>query len=114
MRRTRPARIVAGAILGLAGGLVMAWVDTRPGWDDAGVTAGGLMLAAALAAGVGAPAWLAAALVAGPIVLAQRSGGAGIVVVIPLALAGALAGALVRRWLPGRWEADATEEGERR
>jgi len=32
----------------LAAGLLIAWVDTRPGWDDAGVTVFALFLSAGI------------------------------------------------------------------
>jgi len=32
----------------LAAGLLIAWADSRPGWDDAGMTAAALVVAAAV------------------------------------------------------------------
>jgi hypothetical protein len=29
-------------------GLIIAWIDSRPGWDDAGISAGMILLAGAL------------------------------------------------------------------
>jgi hypothetical protein len=34
--------------IALAAGALVAWIDARPGWDDTGVTAGMLFLAAAV------------------------------------------------------------------
>jgi hypothetical protein len=86
-----------GAALAIGAGLVIAWIDTRPGWDDTAITAAALLIAAAASAVAGAPAWLAAALVAGPVVVAEFSDGTGVLLAIPFALAGALVGAFVRR-----------------
>jgi hypothetical protein len=91
------ARVVLASALTLGAGLAIAWLDTRPGWDDTGITAGALAIAAGLGALAGVPAWLAAALVAGPAVVAELSGGAGVLLAVPIALAGACAGALARR-----------------
>ena len=43
-------RRVAGLLLGLSAlvvGLAIAWVDTRPGWDDTGISVVALLLACA-------------------------------------------------------------------
>jgi hypothetical protein len=85
----------------LCAGLGIAWVDSRPGWDDTGVIAGALLIAAALAALARVPPWLAALLVAGPILAAELSKGTGVLLAIPFAIAGAYAGVLVRRWIAG-------------
>jgi hypothetical protein len=81
----------------LCAGLGIAWVDSRPGWDDTGVTAGALVLAAAMAAFARVPPWPAALLVAGPILVTELSGSTGVLLAIPLAIVGAYAGAFVRR-----------------
>ena len=86
----------------LCAGLVIAWVDTRPGWDDTGVTAGALLVAATAAALAGVRPWLAAVLVVGPLVAAELTGGPGALLGIPFALVGAYSGALVRRHALGR------------
>ena len=90
--RGRLAPIAAGA-LALAVGCAIAWVDTRPNWDDTGVTAGVLFLAGGLSAALGLRWWLAILLVAGPMVLVEhRSAGAGIVLAPLITTAGALCG----------------------
>ena len=100
--RVSPPRVLIQAALALCVGLAIAWVDTRPRWDDAGVTAGALAIAAAASSLARVPPWLAAALVAGPILIAELSRGAGVLLAIPFALAGAYAGAFVRRRAVGR------------
>jgi hypothetical protein len=90
-------RRLAVPILALVAGLAIAWVDTRPTWDDTGVTAVAIAIAAGLAAVLGSRPWLAAALVAGPLLVAGLAhGNTGVLLAIPFALAGAYAGRLVR------------------
>ena len=57
--------------LALGIGLCITWVDSRPGWDDTGITAGVILLACA-GLGMAMPerAWLWALLVGGWIPLA--------------------------------------------
>jgi hypothetical protein len=94
-------RLISSA-LSLCAGIAIAWVDTRPRWDDTGVTAGALLLASAAASLARVPPWLAAVLVAGPILVAELPRGTGVLLAIPFALAGAYGGALARRWKPSR------------
>jgi hypothetical protein len=83
--------------LAVAVGCGIAWVDTRPNWDDAGVTAGVLLLGGGLAAVLGLRWWLAALLVACPIVLAEhRSAGWSILLMLGFAAAGSALGAALR------------------
>jgi hypothetical protein len=89
-------------VLALAAGGVIAWVDTRPGWDDTGVTAGALLIVAGAAALAGLRWWIAAALVMGPVLLAEiGSVGWGLALAPTIAVAGALGGALLRRVAAG-------------
>jgi hypothetical protein len=97
--RRWPWQVLLGSALALCAGMGIAWVDSRPGWDDTGVTAGALVIAAALASLARVPPWLAAVLVAGPVLAAELPVGMGVLLAIPLALAGACAGAFVRRLL---------------
>ena len=85
----------------LGAGLAIAWMDTRPTWDDTGITAAALLVASGLAAALGARWWLAALLVAGPLVVAESSGlGAGLALPALIAVPGAVVGALARRSEP--------------
>ncbi|HEX5010243.1 MAG TPA: hypothetical protein VFY71_07565 [Planctomycetota bacterium] len=82
----------------LAAGLAIAWVDSRPTWDDTGISAAALFVASGLAARLGVTWWVAALLVGGPLVVAEW-GGVGVGLLIPpgIALVGAVLGALMRR-----------------
>jgi hypothetical protein len=42
-------RRLAGIVLAVVAGVALAWLDTRPGYDDTGVTAVGLAVAAGIA-----------------------------------------------------------------
>lgn len=88
-------RLLASAVL-LCAGLAIAWMDTRPGWDDTGVTAGTLALATAGGALAGLTPLLAAALCAAPLIVAELPGGTGVLIAIPVALFGAAVGWLGR------------------
>ena len=83
----------------VAGGLI-AWMDTRPHWDDTGVTAVALMAVAGLAALAGVRWWLATALAVGPLVLVESlAAGWGIVLAPAITLVGAGGGVLLRHIL---------------
>jgi hypothetical protein len=81
----------------LAAGLAVAWMDTRPLWDDAGITAGCVFLASALAAGAGAMPWLVILLTAGPLVAVEIGGGSGVLIAAVVAAFGAAVGWSLRR-----------------
>jgi len=90
-------RVLALSVLVLGAGVAIAWADTRPGWDDTGITAFAVLITAALGALLRVPPWLAAILVAGPLLAAELSNGTGVLLAIPFALIGAYAGAFFRR-----------------
>jgi predicted LPLAT superfamily acyltransferase len=96
LRLSSPKMLLASA-LSLGAGFFIAWVDTRPSWDDTGVTAGMLFLAAAASAFARTPFWLAAIFAVGPILAFELAGGWGVLLGVPFAVAGAAAGALLRR-----------------
>ena len=94
--RVAPSLLIGG--LALAAGGLIAWVDTRPRWDDTGITAGALLVVAGLAALAGLHWWIAAVLVACPLLLAEaRSVGWGLVLAPVIAVVGAVGGGLLRR-----------------
>ena len=88
-------------------GFAIAWLDARPTWDDTGVTAGLLLLAAALLGFLGPRrAWRWAFLVGAwiPLHAMIRAPGAGALlmfVVLLFPLTGASVGVLLRRWATG-------------
>jgi hypothetical protein len=87
--------------------VLITWIDSRPTWDDAGITAGLIVLTTA-AFGAARPrlAWLWALLIGSgiPLVGIVTRGDFSILLVLVIAFAGAYAGALVgtllRRWTP--------------
>ncbi|MCB9464147.1 MAG: hypothetical protein H6682_10710 [Candidatus Eisenbacteria bacterium] len=104
--RLKSATLVVSAFV-LAAGLGVAWVDTRPNWDDTGVTVFAILLTAGTGGLAGVPPFLCALLAAAPLVLAELSTGAAVLVAVPIAVGAALAGAYLRRFAfpprqPGR------------
>lgn len=89
-------RLVA-MVLAVAAGSAIAWVDTRPHWDDTAITAGAVLIASGLGALAISPFWLSALLVAGPMIVVEVPHGLGVLLAAPFALAEAGMGALVRR-----------------
>jgi len=101
--RTRNLLLLAAA---LAVGMAIAYVDTRPNWDDAGITAGSLLLSAGLLGLVGPQRpWLWALGIGMWIPLhnlahAPSLGSlAGSLLILAFPMAGAYAGMAVRRAL---------------
>ena len=94
--------LLTGMVLALAAGLAIVWIDTRPRWDDTGITAGSLLIAAGAGALISVPPWLAAALVGGPVVAAEFVGNPGVALALAIALVGAYGGALIRRLVIAR------------
>ena len=91
-------RALLGAAIALIAGLAIAWVDTRPNWDDTGITVGLLLIGAAVAGQVGEPWWLAGGLAAAPLLIAERGGETSVLIAVPIiAFAGGFAGAFLRR-----------------
>jgi hypothetical protein len=106
--RIRDLALIA---LGTAAGLVVAWIDSRPGWDDTGITAGLLLLAAAsIAALAGRRPWLWALLVGAwtPAVEMMAGGSAASLIAIGFAAVGAMGG-----WLLARSAASVQHGGTR-
>ena len=86
--------------ISLAIGGAIAYVDSRPGWDDTGVTALAIFLSCGLlgAAGPGRP-WLWALAVGAwiPAIGITQTGNYGTLLALPFAFAGAYAGMALRR-----------------
>jgi hypothetical protein len=94
-------QILLRSALALCAGVAIAWVDTRPNWDDTGVTAGAVIIAAAASSFARVPFYLAALLIVAPMLIAELHGNAGVLIAIPLALVGAAAGLVMRRLTSG-------------
>lgn len=95
MRRTE----VGLGALAIAAGAAIAWIDTSPGWDDAGVTAGLLVLAAFLVGVVdGRRPWLWTLLVGAPVPIFEiaTTGSTASIVGLFFAAIGASIGIVVR------------------
>lgn len=83
------------ATMTLAAGVAIAWIDTRPTWDDTGIAAGALLVAAALGGVSGLRPWLAALLVVTPLLIAELgTSGIGLLIPAVVAFVGAYGGAL--------------------
>jgi hypothetical protein len=91
-------RILFVVALGL--GLAIAWVDSRPNWDDTGVTAAAILLACGVLGAI-APKqpWLWALAVGLwiPLIAIARSQNYGSLLALVVAFAGAYAGMALRR-----------------
>jgi hypothetical protein len=99
-RQTRSFGTRTLAALALAAGIVIALVDSRPGWDSTGITAGALLLAAGTAAfEAGDRPWVWALLIGlpTPIVEVIGSGNTGSILALGFATAGAAIGWTLRR-----------------
>jgi hypothetical protein len=89
-------------LLAIVLGLLIAWVDSRPSWDDSGITAGMVFLTAAFFGTfrpARAPLWALAVGIWIPlfgIILHQNFGS---LLALAVAFFGAFAGALARRFL---------------
>ncbi len=87
-------------LLAFALGIVIGWVDTRPTWDDTGITVGALAI---VSAGFGllmpkrAWAWGVAVGTGTPLLNIVLHGGFAALVALPVSFLGSYAGALVRK-----------------
>ena len=102
--RGRPAgpaaRSLIAAALAVIGGLAIAYLDSRPGYDDTGITAVLLISVAAAAAAIsGTGPWLWAVLVGAwtPLIEIASGGSTGSLLALVLAGLGAAVGFLARR-----------------
>jgi hypothetical protein len=96
-------REVVALVLSIGAGLAIAGLDSRPGWDDTGITAGLLVVAAFASAAIsGRRPWLWALLVGGwiPLIEIAGSGQASALLALLFAAGGALAGYSLARVIP--------------
>lgn len=99
------ARIAVAAAVAVIGGLAIAYVDSRPSYDDTGVTAVLLITVAAISAAIGGKRpWLWATLVGGwtPLIEIATGGSTGSLLALVFAAAGAAVGYLAARGLTSR------------
>jgi hypothetical protein len=106
-RLVLPRRISPGAalaLIALAGaGCLIAWVDSRPGWDDTGITAAALLGASFLAGVAGVPPVVAALLAAGPLIAVEWDPAhPALLAVLAFPAAGALAGSFLSGSVAGK------------
>ncbi len=97
--RKRLLLVLLSIALGL--GFLIAWVDSRPNWDDAGITAGVLVLTAAVFGALGpTKPWLWGLAVGAWIpLLGIGHGSPGSLLALAAGLFGAYLGALLRKAL---------------
>jgi hypothetical protein len=96
------AALAGLALAALAFGTVVGWIDSRPGWDDTGVTAGLLAIGAAFVTAVaGRRPWLWALLIGAPLPIIELAGAGAwaSLAAIVFAAVGASLGLLIRRVL---------------
>jgi hypothetical protein len=87
-------------VVGLSLGILITWVDSRPTWDDTGITAAAvLFVTAALGMAMPERAWLWALAVGGwiPVLGIALHNNYGGVLALVIAFAGAYLGALGRK-----------------
>jgi hypothetical protein len=90
------------ALLAAALGLLIAWIDSRPSWDDTGITAGMIFLTAALFGALRpsrALVWALAVGIGVPLVGIVWHHNFGSLLALGVAFFGAYAGALARKAL---------------
>ena len=86
-------------ILSVASGSMIAWIDTRPNWDDTGITVGLILISTVVCGGLSpSRAWLWALIVGGTVFVANfvLHGDYGSAIALGVALVGAYIGAGVR------------------
>jgi hypothetical protein len=92
-------------VLAIGIGLGICWIDSRPGWDDTGITAGAVF-AATVVLGVAVPerpwVWAVAVGTWIPLYGFLNSGNPASIVALVIAFAGAYTGWSVRRAWSGR------------
>lgn len=93
--------------LSVSCGLVIAWIDSRPGWDDTGITAGMIVLTAALFGFLHPERpWIWALTVCGwiPLFSIIKTGDFKMLLVLLFGFAGAYLGAAVKNNKPAEPE----------
>jgi hypothetical protein len=89
-------------ILSIAFGSIIAWIDTRPNWDDTGITVGLILVSTMICGGLSpSRAWLWALIVGGIVFAANfiPHGNYGSAIALGVALVGAYVGAGTRKMI---------------
>jgi hypothetical protein len=105
-RMWEPVLLVTGVAMGLA----IAWMDSRPHWDDTGITVGSLLLSAMVLGaiaprrvwvwGLAVGMWVPLYLMVGAVTAHRVTlGTAGYLVILAFPMAGAYAGMGLRKML---------------
>jgi hypothetical protein len=93
-------KYLPAALVAIASACFIAWMDTRPHWNDTGVTVGAILLASALCGALSpARAWLWALIIGGALFGANLAldGNYESAIALAIAFLGAYAGAGVRK-----------------
>ncbi|MFN8209775.1 MAG: hypothetical protein U0T33_02245 [Bacteroidales bacterium] len=88
------------AFLSMLTGMLIAWIDARPGWDDTGITVAMLYLASALAGFITPQSPWLWALLTGlwiPVAAINRTGDVLMLIVLLVTFGGAYSGYLLHR-----------------
>ena len=95
-----PMPLVAGLAISLVAGIAIGWMDSRPGWDDTGITVLSLLIASGVSAALaGRAPWLFAITTGIWVGVFELSGlaGGGPIAALAFSAVGATIG-----WLVGR------------
>jgi hypothetical protein len=88
------------AILSTLAGMAIAIIDSQPGWDDSGITAGMLFIASAIAGFVSPKRFWLWALLIGiwlPVAAISRNGDVTMLIVLIFSFGGSVSGFLISR-----------------
>ncbi len=100
-------KFVACLILSILAGLLIAWMDSSPGWDDTGITVGAIVLTSAIFGYVYpscAWTWAMAVSIWIPIHAIVQSGNFKMLLVTLFGFAGAYFGAFIKNFSPDKIE----------
>ena len=90
--------------LALVSGLAIGWIDTRPGWDDTGITVGLILITSAIL-GFAFPkrCWIRAIIIGGalPLFNIMTNGNYGSLIALVIAFLGSYSGAGLRTLISG-------------
>ncbi len=88
----------------MLGGMIIAWIDSQPNWDDTGITAGMLFIVAGIAGYFHPKRFWFWAVLCGiwiPLVAILRRGDVLMLLVLLIPMGGSFSGTLIRRIIKG-------------